>query len=154
MIGLFIASFAFIPLNNAKIVIFPLMFENVNKITAVLMSLMFFSMFAITSLIPLYFSMTRNFAFDWNEGIYTLQKRNDQSSNITDILEYMITTEIPESLKETIYLEDSLVKIILRSQIDPDFQKAYKIPEGYMIDSVDSAYEDPYLLLKVKLIQG
>ena len=153
MIGLFVASFAFIPLTNAKIVVFPLMFENVNSITAVLMSLMFFSMFAITILISFYLSTTKNRIFVWDEEIYSLQKSSGQSSNMTESIEYMITTEIPETLKETIYLEDNLDEIILRSDIDPNFQKLYNIPDRFMIDSVESAYEDSYLLLKVKLIR-
>jgi uncharacterized protein YacL len=154
MIGLFIASFAFIPLTNAKIVVFPLMFENVNSITAVIMSLMFFSMFAITALIPLYYSIAQNRLFDWNEEINTFQKRSNHVSNITETIEYMITTEIPETLKETIYLEDNLGKIILRSDKNPNFQKSYNIPEGFMIESIDSAYEETYLLLKAKLIRA
>lgn len=154
MIGLFVVSFAFIPLTNAKIVVFPFMFENVSSVTAVLMSLMFFSMFAITSLTPLYFSMTRNRVFEWNERIYTIQKRSDQSSNITETIEYMITSEIPETLKESIYLEDNIAKIILRSDKNPNFEKSYNIPDGFMIESVESAYEDTYLLLKVKLLRA
>jgi hypothetical protein len=154
MIGLFVASFAFIPLTNAKIVVFPLMFENVNSITAIIMSLMFFSMFAITALIPLYYSIAQNRLFDWNEEINTFQKRSNHVSNITETIEYMITTEIPETLKETIYLEDNLGKIILRSDKNPNFQKSYNIPEGFMIESIDSAYEETYLLLKAKLIRA
>jgi hypothetical protein len=65
----------------------------------------------------------------------------------------MITTEIPEILKETIYLEDNLVKLILRSDKNPTFQKSYNIPEGFVIESVESAFEESFLLMKVKLIQ-
>lgn len=154
MIGLFVASFAFIPLTNAKIVVFPLMFENVNSVTAVMMSLMFFSMFAISALLPLYFSIARNKLYDWNEGIYAPQIRSNHVNNIAESIEYIITTEIPETLKETIYLEDNLGKIILRSDKNPNFQKSYNIPEGFMIESVDSAYEETYLLLKAKLIRA
>lgn len=154
LIGLFVASFAFIPLTNAKIVVFPLMFENVNSITAVMMSLMFFCMFAITALLPLYFSIARNNLYNWNEGVFSPQIRSNHVINITETIEYIITTEIPETLKETIYLEDNLGKIILRSDKNPNFQRSYNIPEGYMIESIDSAYEETYLLLKAKLIRA
>ena len=153
MMGLFVSSFAFIPLTNAKIVIFPFMFENVNSVTAVLMSLMFFCMFAVTSLLPFYFTLRRNRLFDWDEGIYTLQESHGSGSNVTETVEYMITTEVPEKLKETIYIEDNLDEVVLRSEKDPGFLKSYNIPDSYIIDSVESAYEDGFLLLKVKLVR-
>jgi uncharacterized protein (UPF0333 family) len=151
MMGLFVASFAFIPLAGAKIVVFPLMFENVNSVTAVFMSLMFFCMFAVTSLLPFYFTLRGNSRFEWDEGIYTLQESRGSSSNITETVEYMITTEIPETLKDTIYIEDNLDEIVLKSEKDKKFQRVYAIPDNYIIDSVESAYEDEFLLLKIKL---
>jgi hypothetical protein len=153
MMGLFVASFAFIPLTGATIVIFPMVFENVNSITAVLMSLMFFCMFAVTSLLPFYFTLRRSSNFEWDEGIYTLQESRGSSSNITETIEYMITTEIPEKLKDTIYIEDNLDEIVLKSEKDTGFQKVYNIPDSYIIDSVESAYEDTFLLLKIKLVR-
>lgn len=153
IMGLFVTSFAFIPLTGAKIVVFPLMFENVSTVTAVLMSLMFFCMFAVTSLLPLYLTLRRNRDFEWDEGIYTLQESHGSSSNVTEKVEYMITTEIPEGLKDTIYIEDNLEEVVLRSEKDPGFQKNYNIPDSYIIDSVESAYEDGFLLLKIKLIR-
>ena len=153
MMGLFVASFAFIPLTGAKIVVFPLMFENVNIVTAVLMSLMFFSMFAVASLLPLYLTLRRNRGFDWSEGIYWLQEGSGSSSNVTETVEYMITTEVPEKLKDTIYIEDNINEVVLMSEKDPGFQKCYNIPDSFIIDSVESAYEDKYLVLKIKLIR-
>jgi hypothetical protein len=111
-------------------------------------------MFAITALLPLYFSIAINNLFNWNEGVFSPQIRSNHVINITETIEYIITTEIPETLKETIYLEDNLGKIILRSDKNPNFQRSYNIPEGYMIESVDSAYEETYLLLKAKLIRA
>lgn len=153
IMGLFIASFAFIPLTGAKIVVFPFFFENVNSITAILMSLMFFSMFAVVSLLPIYLTMKRSMFYDWDEGIYSIQKSYGSSSNVTETIEYMITTEIPEGLKDTIYIEDNYEEVVLRSEMDPNFQKNYNIPDSYIIESVESAYEDSFLLLKIKLIR-
>ena len=153
MMGLFVTSFAFIPLSGAKIVVFPLMFENVSSVTAVFMSLMFFSMFAVTSLLPFYLTLRRNRDFEWDAGIYTLQETRGSSSSVTEKVEYMITTEVPESLKDTIYIEDNLDEVILKSEKDPEFQRNYMIPDNYIIDSVESAYEDSFLLLKIKLVQ-
>lgn len=151
MMGLFITSFAFIPLTNAKIVVFPFVFENVNSITAVLMSLMFFTMFAMTSMLPFFISMQRSRIFEWDEGIYTLNENNFSGGNVTETIEYMITTEISESLKDSIFLEDNLNEIVLLSEKDPSFKRIYSIPEPYLIDEVESAYEDAFLVLKVKL---
>lgn len=151
MMGIFIASFAFIPLSNAKIVIFPLVFENVNSITAVFMSLMFFAMFAMTSMLPFYLSLQRSRLYEWDEGVYTINENNFSGGNVTETMEYMITTEISETLKDTIYLEDNLNEIVLLSEKDTNFRKAYSIPEPFIIESVESAYEDQFLLLKVKL---
>ena len=151
MMGLFVASFAFIPLTGARIVVFPLVFENVSSVTAVMMSLMFFCMFAVTSLLPFYFTLQRSISYEWDEGIYTLQESRGSSSNVTETVEYMITTEIPERLKDTIYIEDNLDEIILRSEKDSGWIRNYNIPDSYIIDSVESAYEDTFLLLKIKL---
>ena len=153
MMGIFIASFAFIPLTNANIVIFPFIFENVNSVTAVLMSLMFFCMFAVTSLLPFYFTLRSNRLYDLDEGIYTLQESHGSGTNITETIEYMITTEVPEKLKETIFIEDNLDEVVLRSEKDPGFLKSYNIPDSYIIDSVESAYEDGFLVLKIKLVR-
>lgn len=151
MMGLFVSSFAFIPLTNAKIVVFPFVFENVNSVTAVLMSLMFFTMFVMTSMLPFYLSLQRSRLYEWDEGVYTINENNFSGGNVTETIEYMITTEIPSKLKETIFLEDNLNEIVLLSEKDPSFRKTYGIPETFIIDSVESAYEDEFLVLKVKL---
>jgi hypothetical protein len=154
MIGMFVTSFAFIPLTNARIIIFPFVFENVSSITAVLMSLMFFTMFAVTSLLPLFISLQRSKVYEWDEGIYTLNETHFSGSNVTETQEYMITTEIPDALKDTIFLEDNLNEIVLLSDKDNGFNRAYSIPDQFIIDSVESAYEDQFLVLKVKLVRG
>jgi hypothetical protein len=153
MMGIFIVSFAFIPLTNAKIIVFPFMFEGVSSITAILMSLMFFSMFAITSLLPIYLTLQQNREYEWDEGVYTIRGNSGSTSNIIESIEYVITTEISDNLKDTIYIEDNLDEIVLRSEVDPWFKKNYNIPNSYIIDSVESAYEDGFLLMKIKLIR-
>lgn len=153
LMGLFVASFAFIPLTNAKIIIFPFVFENVSSVTAVLMSLMYFCMFAIASMLPFYFTLRRNRDYEWDEGIYTLKESGGSTSNITESVEYVITTEIADNLKDTIYIEDNLNEIVLRSDKDPEFQKNYNIPDSYIIDTMESAYEDGFLLLKIRLVR-
>ncbi len=154
MIGLFVASFAFIPMTNARIIVFPFVFENVSSITAVLMSIMFFTMFAATSLLPLYISLQRSRFNEWDTGIYTLNENHFSGGNVTEIMEYMITTEVPETLKDTIFIEDNLNEIVLLSEKDNGFNRSYSIPDQFIIDSIESAYEDEFLVLKVKLVRG
>jgi len=154
MIGLFVTSFAFIPLTNAKIIIFPFMFENVSSVTAALMSVMFFTMFAATSLLPLFITLQRGNGYEWDAGIYTLNENQFSGGNVTETMEYMITTEIPEALKDTIFLEDNLNEVVLLSEKDVGFNRSYSIPDHFSIDSIESAYEDQFLILKVKLVRG
>ena len=151
MLGIFVMSFASIPMSDAKIVIFPFMFENVNSVSVVLMSLTFFAMFGMTSMLPFYLSVKSSRMYEWDEGIYTLNENNFSGGNVTETMEYMITTEINEYLKDTIYLEDNLNEIVLLSEKDTSFRRKYSIPEPYIIDMVESAYEDEFLVLKVKL---
>ena len=154
MIGLFVTSFAFIPLTNAKIIIFPFMFENVSSVTAALMSVMFFTMFAATSLLPLFITLQRGNGYEWDAGIYMLNENQFSGGNVTETMEYMITTEIPEALKDTIFLEDNLNEVVLLSEKDVGFNRSYSIPDHFIIDSIESAYEEEFLVLKVKLVRG
>ena len=154
MIGLFVAAFAFIPLTNARIIVFPFVFENMSSVTAALMSVMFFTMFAATSLLPLYILLQRSSVNEWDTGIYTLNENLFSGGNVTETMEYMITTEVPDSLKDTIFLEDNLNEIVLLSEKDTGFNRTYSIPDQFIIDSIESAYEDQFLVLKVKLVRG
>jgi len=154
MIGLFLTAFAFIPLTNARIIVFPFVFENVSSVTAALMSVMFFTMIAATSLLPLYILLQRSNVNEWDAGIYTLNENLFSGGNVTETMEYMITTEIPDALKDTIFLEDNLNEIVLLSEKDSSFNRTYSIPDQFIIDSIESAYEDQFLVLKVKLVRG
>jgi len=154
LMGLFVASFAFIPLTGATIVVFPLVFENVNSVTALLMSLLYFGMYALVSLVPLYLLFRRDDYDSWDEGLYTIQESSGSGSNVTETIEYIITTEVPEKLRDSIYIEDNLDEVVIRSEKDTTFQRHYNIPDNYLIDYVESAYEDGYLLLRVKLVKS
>jgi hypothetical protein len=153
MIAIFTISFAFIPLTDAKIIIFPFMFEGVSNVTAILMSLMFFSMFVFANLLPFYLNLKQSRDYEWDEGIYNLKGSRGSRNKILESIEYVITTEISDNLKDTIYIEDNLDEIVLRSKIDPEFKKNYNLPNSYVIDSVESAYEDGFLLMKIKLFK-
>ena len=154
MMGLFVTSFAFIPLTNAKIIVFPFVFENGNGLEFLGYFGMFLTMFATTSLLPLYISLQKSKVYEWDKGIYTLNENKFMGGNVTETIEYMITTEVPETLKDTIFLEDNLNEIVLFSEKDNGFNRSYSIPDQFIIDSIESAYEDEFLVLKVKLVRG
>jgi hypothetical protein len=63
----------------------------------------------------------------------------------------MITTEIPQKLQKTIFIEDEIDRVLLLSNKDKNFVKIYNLPEGYIIDSVESDYEENFLVLKIQL---
>ena len=71
--------------------------------------------------------------------------------NNTESLEYMITTEIPGGLKDSIYLEEDDDSIILMSSKDTNFVKTYNLPEDYHVDEVESEFEGSFLLVRVRL---
>ena len=105
-------------------------------------------------MLPLFISLQRSNVNEWDAGIYTLNENHFSGGNVTETMEYMITTEIPDALKDTIFLEDNLNEIVLLSEKDNGFNRAYSIPDQFIIDSIESADEDQFLVLKVKLVRG
>ena len=45
----------------------------------------------------------------------------------------VFTTEIPEVLKDTIFLEDNLNEVVLLSEKDVGFNRSYSIPDHFII---------------------
>lgn len=151
LLGLMVTSWAFIPQGEATVMIFPFVFNSVGGAAAIIMSLVFFALFSLSSLLPLYMLLRRSEYTDWDEGLYTLHDSVVTGGNSTESLEYMITTEIPGGLKDSIYLEEGDNSIILMSSKDVNFVKTYNLPEDYHVDEVESEFEGNYLLVKVRL---
>jgi hypothetical protein len=151
LLGLMVTSWAFIPQGEAIVVLFPFIFNGVGGTAALIMSLAFFALFSMSSLLPLYLLLKRNDYTDWDEGLYTLHDSVVTGGNTSESLEYMITTEIPGGLKDSIYLEEEDDAIILMSSKDANFVKTYNLPEEYHIDEVESEFEGSFLLVKVRL---
>jgi hypothetical protein len=63
----------------------------------------------------------------------------------------MITTEVPQRLKGSIYIEEDDERLRLLSTRDNGFVREYDIPSNCLVDDVESDYEDSYLLIKVRL---
>ena len=150
LLGLMITSWAFIPQGGAA-VLFPFVFTGAGGTAAMLVSLVFFAVFSLSSLLPLYILLRGNDYTDWDEGLYNLRDSVVSGGGTTESLEYMITTEIPGGLRDSIYLEEDEESITLMSSRDAGFVKRYSLPEDYRVDEVESEFEGSFLLVRVSL---
>ena len=151
LMGLMVTSWAFILQGGGTVVLFPFVFSGVGAPATVLLSLVFFALFTVSSVLPLYILLRRGEYTEWDEGIYTIHDSVVSGGNSSESVEYMITTEVPRSLKESIYIEEDEDRIMLLSSKDSSFVKTYDLPESYHVDDVESDYEDGFLLIRVRL---
>lgn len=152
MIGMLLVVFGFLLMSLAVvpedtegvIVIFPFVIGNVSGWTAVVLSVAFLGLFIATSLLPwIMFSRRRpwdGYGSMWEPG------RREQ-----EVMEYMITIDLPPEFRNTVYIEGQGGVIHLRSRADPAFHRRYTLPEGFEVDEYDHEYDGGYLLLKLKL---
>jgi hypothetical protein len=105
----------------------------------------------LSRLLPLYILLRGNDYTDWDEGLYNLRDSVVSGGGTTESLEYMITTEIPGGLRDSIYLEEDEESITLMSSRDAGFVKRYSLPEDYRVDEVESEFEGSFLLVRVSL---
>lgn len=151
LMGLMVTTWAFIIQGGGTVVLFPFVFSGVGAPAAVLLSLVFFALFTVSSVLPLYILLRRSEYSEWDEGIYTLHDSLVSGGYSSEFVEYMITTEVPGSLKESIYIEEDEDSIMLLSSKDSSFVKTYDLPESFHVDDVESDYEDGFLLIRVRL---
>ena len=154
MLGLMITAWALLPASDATVVIFPFIFSDVNSSSALLMSIMFFAMFSLSSLLPLFLIMRRRSDVDFDGEFYTLQDTTVMGRNSGETIEYIITLDVPKSLKDSIYIEEDDESLMLLSNADESFVKTYSLPEGFHVDDVESDYEGNFLLVKVSLMRN
>lgn len=150
VVGLILVSMAFLSEgfeSEGFIIIFPFIFGNVKGSTAIFISLMFLGMFFMISILP-WFLMSRRAV--WAKGFkpyiidHSLKRK-------TEFMDYIITIELPNHLKKSIYLEGNENFIYLKSNVDKTFFRRYKLPGNYDLDEFDYEYEGDYLLVKLKL---
>ena len=151
LLGLMITSWAFIPQDGVVFMLFPFMFSGFNSTSALLMSLVFFAVFSLSSLLPLYMLFKRSEYMVWEDEIYNIKDSVVTRGNTTESIEYMITTEIPGSLKDTIYMEEEEHSISLMSSKDANFLKKYTLPSEYRVEEVESEFEGSFLVVRVYL---
>lgn len=145
--GLLITSMAFVAEGGeGVVVIFPFVFGNVGGWSAVALSIAFLAIFVLTSLLP-WILVTRRGGFGFGSGTIGW----DLGPRESEVMEYMITIEVPRHLRRTIYVEGEDGTIYLRSTADESFHRSYRLPEGFEVDEYDHEYEGDYLLLKLIL---
>jgi hypothetical protein len=149
MLGLVVVAWAVTP-STASFVFFPFFFAGTGRTAAFIISMVFFVLFTLSTLLPVYLTLRRGGYTGWEEGIYTIQDGTPLGS-FSEIIEYMITTEIPQGLKGSIYIEEDDDRLRLLSTRDNGFVKIYDIPSNCLVDDVESDYEGSYLLVKVRL---
>lgn len=151
LVGVMVIAYSLVPEGESGFIFFPFIFTKVNPTTAFLLTLIFYGVFTLSSLLPIYMSLRRNQYWEWDEEIYQIQDTSIQRSK--DTTEYIITTEIPRKLQDSIFLEDEVDRVVLMSKKDKKFIKIYNLPDGYTVDSVESDYEGSFLILKMQLRQ-
>ena len=115
--------------------------------TALISSFLFLTIFVIITLLPWILTINKKgWMGDFNRAYW--ENRIEKGS---DIVDYIITTELPDSLRKTIYIEDDGKEVHLKSNLDDSFHRKYKLPEDFMLDEFDYEYEGKFLLLKLKL---
>jgi len=151
VMGLLIISTAVISggvYGEGTVIIFPFVFGNMGGWTAAIISLMFLALFIFSSLFPWY--MIRRAGGLANERKVFYGEGPSQVVK-NDVMEYIITTELPGKLKKSIYIEADEESIHLKSTQDKGFFRRYLLPQGFEVDEINYNYEGNYLLLKLKL---
>lgn len=70
------------------------------------------------------------------------------------VMEQIITIELPDHLKKTLYIEENNDTIIVKSRVDKTFNRRYEMPKGFDLNGFKHDYEGNYLLLMLKLKQS
>ena len=145
--GLLITSIALTPEGGSGegvIVIFPFVFGNIGGWATVALSIAFLGIFIASSLLPwLLFSKK-----GWGNGLN--QARWEYRPRESEVMEYMITIDLPRELRKTVYIEEEGNFVHLKSSAE-DFHRSYTLPVGFEVDEYRYEYEGSYLLLKLKL---
>jgi hypothetical protein len=145
--GLLITSIALTPeggFGEGVIVIFPFVFGNIGGWAAVALSIAFLGIFIASSLLPWFLISKRG----WGNSIG--QVKWEYRPQESEIMEYMITIDLPRELRKTVYIEDNGNVVHLRSNAE-DFHRSYTLPVGFEVDEYSYEYEGNYLILKLKL---
>jgi len=148
VIGLLIASMAFIPDGEGIVIVFPFVFGNVGGWGAAVLTLTFFALFILSSLLPWYMIQRRS---RLNSGFEAIKREGGFRGRDPNTMDYIITTELPERLRRDVYIEAGEEAIHLRSPADEAFLRSYTLPKGFDVDEIHYDYEGKYLIMKLLL---
>ncbi len=149
MVGLMVVAYAVTP-PNSTIVFFPFFVFGAGGTAAFIVGMAFFVLFMASTLLPVYLALRRGGPAEWDEEIYTMHEGTPLSS-FYETIEYMITTEIPQGLEGSIYIEEDEGRLMLLSSRDSGYVRVYDLPPNCLVDDLESDYEGNYLLLRVRL---
>jgi hypothetical protein len=149
MVGLMVVAYAVTP-PNSTIVFFPFFVFGAGGTAAFIVGMAFFVLFMASTLLPVYLALRRGGPVEWDEEIYTMHEGTPLSS-FYETIEYMITTEIPQGLEGSIYIEEDEGRLMLLSSRDSGYVRVYDLPPNCLVDDLESDYEGNYLLLRVRL---
>ncbi len=147
--GLLVTSLALMPQGaegEGFVFIFPFFLGNVSGTMATRLTILFFVIFIATWILPWYMLSRRRVYVSNVENVVWEPRPHESES-----MEYIITIDLPEQLKRTIYIDDDERTIHLRSSLDESFRRSYSLPSGFEVEDYNYEYDGSYLLLKLKL---
>ncbi len=147
-LGLLITSMAIIPESGdggGVVVIFPFVFSNVSGWAAVALTVVFTGIFIATSLLPWFIFSRRGWGYGHSQAMWEPIQREPE------VMEYMITIDLPRRLRKTVYIEGDGNVVHLKSSADESFHRRYTLPEGFAVNEYSYEYDGSYLLLNLKL---
>jgi hypothetical protein len=145
------SSIILFPKLGTRIILFPFTFEGLNGVTAIMASIIFFVLFTLPSIIPFYLNYHYSRHYVWGDSLFSLNENNSKTNTVTETVDYMITSEVPQKLKDSIDIYDNDTELVIKSISDKRFIKVYPLPENHTVDSLQYEFEGDFLLLKVSL---
>jgi len=149
VVGLSVVSLSFSTESeeNGTVVIFPFILGNADGLFAAVFTVMFFAIFLLASLLPLYLSRKG----PRGERTFGARREKESTHVNAENVEYVITTELPREIVDNIHVEAGDGEILLLSSVDEGFRRRYSIPGGFDVERLDYDYEDNYLIVRLTL---
>jgi len=145
-IGLLVTSIAFVTGGGeGLIVIFPFVFGNLDGWTGIALTLVFACAFMAMSMLP-FFLFSRDSRL--RRSVYV---EGDSLTSDYEKTDYVITIEVPQRLRKTIYIEGQGNMIYLKSRADKTFHRMYPLPHGFVVEDYHQEFDGGYLVLRLKL---
>jgi hypothetical protein len=154
VIGIFLSSISLFGEigKESVILIFPFLFSYLEGSGGIIITLIFFSLMLLSTFLPWYLTMKRNQDY-YIDKSYSYKKFNKPWDQLAETLEFIITSQVPDPLYKTLYLETDGNKIFIKSRKDLKYKKSYSLPSGFNIGNLDYDYDGDYLVIKLHLLR-